>query len=394
MSRRLANLGRVLRPVRTAWGILGLTAALLAAIEIASQALFSLRDDVELKRLENRTALAGANWLPALYAEQQAAQQSVWEPFAYWRARPFAGRWLNIDGRGLRRTVAPPAGEAAADLNSAHKKTVLCFGGSAMWGWLARDEDTIASQLAAQCAAAALPCEIVNHAQIGYVTTQELIALVRQLQRGDRPDAVILFHGYNDVLSALQNLEAGLSQHEPDRAAEFHPTALQALLLAAQKSGTGRLARNLGQMTGLSRATGHRSAANLTDAEIAALADAVVQHYEATLSALCGLGQQQEFELLVYWQPMVFTKRPLADEERPWVTKKARLADLAAAVRERVLKSHAYQATPVHDLSDLFGDHPAAVFLDEVHLSPAGYRACADRIWVDLAPRLRDAKSP
>lgn len=388
---RAPRLQTLFSRIGVAWGLAGVTVALLVAVELGAQAVFPLRGDIELERLKQRSALAGADWLPQLHQEQTAAQQSRWEPFVYWRIRPSAGKLLNVDENGLRRTVAPAASN---DVNAANNVRVFCFGGSAMWGWLARDEHTIPSELAAAWPADTLPRpQITNFAQIGYVTTQETFALHRQLQRQDRADLVILFDGYNDLLSTIQNLRAGDAQHEPERAAEFHVTAAQSLLLAARRSGTGRLAKNLGQMLSRGQTPGHGDARQLTDEDIERLAQGVVEHYAANLQTVRGMAREHDFQVLAYWQPMVFTKAARSQEEERLVTLKARLADLAAAVRRRLAEDTVCRDFPVRDLAELFAETPEEVFLDEVHMTEAGNAACARRILADVEQLLKDRQT-
>ena len=75
--------------------------------------------------------------------------------------------------------------------------------------------------------------EIRNLAEIGYVSTQELIALVRELQGGYRPDIVIFYDGVNDTTSAFLEREAGVTTNEVNRRAEFNIQQSPARLAAA-----------------------------------------------------------------------------------------------------------------------------------------------------------------
>lgn len=395
---RTPRLDRWFSRFGAAWKMVGISLALLAVVEMAAQLVFSRRESVELRRLQKRSGLADAPWLADLHREQSEAQVSNWEPFVYWRIRPYAGRLLNVDERGLRRTVGP---SAVIKDDSPGALRVFCFGGSAMWGWLARDEHTIPSKLAADWPTNASPRpEITNFAQIGYVTTQETIALHRQLQRQDRPNLVILFDGYNDLLSTIQNVQAGNAQHEPERAAEFHVTSWESLLLAAKRSATGRLAKNVRLALRRGSSAGNRGAGGLTDEDVQRLAEGVVQHYAANLRTIRGMAQEHGFHVLAYWQPMVFTKSPRTDAEQRLVTLKPRLADLDTAVRSRLKQDLAIQEFPVHDLADLFAQSRDEVFLDEVHMTEAGYAACAERIlddirrWLDSASQHPDSSAP
>ena len=69
---------------------------------------------------------------------------------------------------------------------------LLMLGGSSLWGFGARD-DADDSLVFGACTSIerGWRVELKNLSEIGYVSTQELIALVRELQAGYRPDVVI-----------------------------------------------------------------------------------------------------------------------------------------------------------------------------------------------------------
>jgi len=62
---------------------------------------------------------------------------------------------------------------------------LFAFGGSTMWGWGARDDYTIVSYLSKLLDEKGYPAEVTNYGQLNYVSTQEVIALLRCIQRGN-----------------------------------------------------------------------------------------------------------------------------------------------------------------------------------------------------------------
>ena len=116
-----------------------------------------------------------------LYRENARCAHVRWEPYVYWRRLPCSGSYINVDAAGLRRTWAPPARPGRRPLR------IFFFGGSAAWGTGVRDEHTVPSELARYLAAAGIDAEVVNYGETGYVSTQDVIALLRELQRGHRP---------------------------------------------------------------------------------------------------------------------------------------------------------------------------------------------------------------
>src|SRR5262249_55880433 len=144
-----------------------------------------------------------------------------WEPYVYFRERPLAGQTINISAEGLRATWTAPAVTGPAGAQTRPFKLLL-LGGSSLWGFGARDDHTIPSLLARALHDRGEAVEIRNLAEIGYVSTQELIALVRELQAGYRPDLVLFYDGVNDTTSALLEGEAGVSTNEVNRRREFN----------------------------------------------------------------------------------------------------------------------------------------------------------------------------
>ena len=90
-----------------------------------------------------------------------------------------------------------------------------------MWGEGARDGYTIASWLQRFLDQTPYHTQITNFGQEGYVSTQEMIVLFEQLQKGNIPDIVIFYDGFNDAGSAMCNGVAGSSYDERNRRTEF-----------------------------------------------------------------------------------------------------------------------------------------------------------------------------
>ena len=82
---------------------------------------------------------------------------------------------------------------------------------------------------------------IRNLAEIGYVSTQEVVALVRELQSGYRPDIVIFYDGVNDTTSALLEGEAGLTTNEINRRREFNLLQSPSRLAGASSASSSRI---------------------------------------------------------------------------------------------------------------------------------------------------------
>ena len=96
------------------------------------------------------------------------------------------------------------------------------LGGSSLWGFGAGMTRRSRRSLARRLHERGVPAEIRNLSELGYVSTQEVIGLLRELQEGYRPDVVIFYDGVNDTTSAVLSGEAGLTTNEINRRREFN----------------------------------------------------------------------------------------------------------------------------------------------------------------------------
>jgi hypothetical protein len=160
------------------------------------------------------------SWVLAYYKEFSESQIAKWVPWVYHRRLPFNGAFINVDDRGVRRTTTPNTVKQTSNQTI----RIFMFGGSTMWGTGARDYMTIPSVLTQMLMDNNIHTQIVNYGESGYVSTQEVIALMLQLQEGNIPDIVIFYDGINDVFSSYLENTAGLSINEKNRNVEFNLT--------------------------------------------------------------------------------------------------------------------------------------------------------------------------
>jgi lysophospholipase L1-like esterase len=288
-------------------------------------------------------------------------------------------------------------------LSSAGEATrIFVFGGSTIWGPAVRDDYTIPSHLSKLLAGAGLCAEVTNHGETGYVSTQELILLMRALQKGDVPDLVVLYDGVNELFSAIQNNEVGLPQNEDHRRREFN------LLLDGSRLRSAYLS-HLFQPKGLTRLRaavqarirpGSRGGAGLEPTQAGtfsnlgdkdSLISGMIRAYKSNLGMVRLLGERYGFATLFYWQPMIFSKRSVSDYEQSWVDRSAGLwKDFITRGYARIeddvdLKS----STSFRNLAGIFDDFPEPYYVDSFHLTEDGNRVIAEAIADDVAIRLR-----
>jgi hypothetical protein len=368
-SRRLK---RALAFLQTAWSIAGITLVLVLLTEGGFRAFFTIRDRLGTVTEPDRRVLAegysGARW-PAQHYRELARLEDRWEPYVYFRQKPFQGETIHVGSDGLRATWHPPSG--ALGRPGARPIKLLMLGGSSLWGFGARDDQTIPSLVARGLSDQGFRVEVKNLAEIGYTSTQELVALVRELQAGYRPDVVTFYDGVNDTTAAFLEKEAGLTTNEINRRKEFNLLQSPARLAAAlasqliRDSGSYRFAEAVRRKLGGGRGTPRPA---LADESMRSLSGEVVRIYEANVELAEHLGHAYGFRPLFFWQPIVFTKPVLVPFEREEALKYGWTERIFADVYARIGSSPALEADRAfRDLSGIFADTKELVYIDYCH---------------------------
>lgn len=318
---------------------------------------------------------------------------SRWEPFDYWRIRPHVGTTISIDAAGLRRTVQATGAPFGA---GARSYRVFCFGGSTMWGSGVPDQATIPSLLARRLSNAGFAVEVTNFGQPGYVSTQETIALLLELEKGNIPDVALFHDGFNDIGSALLNGAPGLAGDEYERGQAdelFHrPTTLGLVRHWLLHLPVARLvAPNV--TTSLAGRVAEQ-AAKTTDA---ALAQQIVRRYLANLRAAQALASGLQADAVFFWQPVVYLRRAPTPLEQETIQAHAGSALFHRRVTDLVRQAKAAPllADPVlprlTDLSSAFDDpslDQTTVFFDDCHLGDRGNGIIATAMAAAVIPML------
>lgn len=420
MSRIGNQVRRAARLLATAWCIVGLALLGFLALNAVAQrvlvGMLSSQGTMYRVGFEDQSP----EWLDAFTAEtfrafdvfHDASPAGRWEPYAYWRTRPHFGQFVNVDDRGLRRTVPLPPGGAAGD---PPPERVFVFGGSSVWGVGAHDAYTVPSLIAERLARTGRPVEVTNFGQVGYVSTQEVIALYREIQQGRVPDVVIFFDGYNDISAALSSGGAGLSFNERQRVAEFNllrSGTVRLLPLAVQNCPLAKLLTIARGASTLYQVPAEERGAFTLET----FADDVLRVYAANVATVDALGERFGFDALYYWQPLVFLKEPRTADEESYIEGRESGEPIYEALYREFRRaagddrpgdeSHPRLTvfrfgTRVHHLGDLFNTpewEQRTAFYDRCHLVEAANQVVADRIVDDLlaltpSAVARDAKA-
>jgi hypothetical protein len=389
----LRRIHQVLVFLQTCWSIVGITLIVLILTELGFRAIFAFRDRLSAATLPDRRVLDEgydrAIWSIEHYRELESLEDR-WQPYVYFRQKPFRGKTIAIDSEGLRATWQPPS---RPPIDDRPRVKLLMLGGSSLWGFGARDDQTIPSLLARNLDQRGWRVELKNLSEIGYVNTQELIALFRELQTEYRPDVVVFYDGVNDTTSALLEGEAGLTTNEVNRRQEFNllqsPARLSAALISklVKDSGSYRFAQAVRR-----RSSGDTNPARSspTDETMRTLAAGVVQRYTANIAIAEKLGRGFGFRPLFYWQPVVFTKPAQVPFEREEAEKYAWTEGLFREVYGKVRESAELKVDPAfRDLSRLFDDSRNLIFIDYCHTTESANARVAAEMAVGVIETLQ-----
>jgi lysophospholipase L1-like esterase len=397
--RRLAAFKVTIAVLRDAWLIVGTTLLLIALLQGIFWTASRLRHGFHSQSSSvtdpraHADAYRGSPWIDSYFKEFREISAMRWEPYVYWRRMAHRGTYINIDANGLRVT---PQARSSADTTSRPLR-VFMFGGSALWGTGVRDSGTIPAFLARDLEAWGLPAEVTNFGETGYVSTQEVIELVLQLQKGNIPDLVVFYDGANDTFSAFQLKTAGLTQNEFNRAREFNltkPERFKDLLAFIMTEKVGKMSairflRTLLKPFGLTDrsetdATSRSAASAPGEAE---LAREVVSVYLNNMRVVDALAASYGFERLSYWQPTIFGKADLSDYENGELSKEDPAMRAFFKETYRIMdQSAATGGSRLHDLGALFADVADPLYIDWVHLCERGNGVVARRMLRDILP--------
>lgn len=125
-----------------------------------------------------------------------------YQSYTGWRGAPYLGSTTEIDDSG-RRVVPQPPGAAGP--------AVHFFGGSTMWGTGTAGSETIPAHFARLTGA-----RTVNNGQSGFVSRQNLAALLDVIDRGEELDLAVFYDGVNEVLVLCRSADA-LTGHLEER---------------------------------------------------------------------------------------------------------------------------------------------------------------------------------
>ena len=295
-SARYPRLARVLAGYR-AVALLGLNTLLLfVLVNLGLHLALTLRDrhyrfggdNPALKYPEAALAkvypdLPAGEW-KALLAETYS-RPVVYADYLAFRERPFQGRYVRVSEAGFREVADQgPWPPAATNLN------VFVFGGSTMFGYGVKDDQTVSSYLQAAWARAKGRRVCVYNFGAGYYdSTQERLLFERLLTQGVQPDLAVFVDGLNE----FWHLGDRPQFHEEMKAGFGHKTKVELAIAFLQELPLGRVARKL-------RREARRADAATTEQEVRTALE-TYRRNKGLVEAVCrGRGVTPVF----VWQPI------------------------------------------------------------------------------------------
>ena len=282
-----------------------------------------------------------------------------------WSRKTYDGALIHIDGEGQRATHFSSEHENALQL--------WLMGGSTMWGQGAPDTETIPSFMARQLNAdLGVDVQVRNLGEIGYVSTQEIVALIRQLQLGRRPDFVVFFDGVNDAPAAAlwpETVGTHMNYYRiRDRFEAPGKRRNNVVQAVIGNSGMVRFSAYLAKKMGVSPDTflGAWNAPESAE-EVRERGETAARLWLDNFRLISALGKAYDFVPVAVLQPSLMVgEKPLHPAEKALqiteMENEAKrtgmevYAEMLRSVRE-LLPQEELSAN-IHDLSDLFADSP------------------------------------
>jgi lysophospholipase L1-like esterase len=355
------------------------TALLLGLFELGARfidrtGIVPTYKDTHIQRYLTLPYYRQQEWAINYWNEAQLAESYRYVPYIVWRHRPYEGIHININQDGIRHTPGADCRPSAF--------TVFTFGGSSMWGWGSPDWGTIPAYL--QKGLDNIfdgPVCVVNLGEDAYVSTQGMVTLSLQLQKGNIPDAVIFYDGINDVYTAYESGMPGAHPMLDPIAIRFEESE-NALIGIARGSRMYWLLKRVAQMT-----VGSGIASNLIpitgedeNGMGNQLAPEVVENYLGTYQVVAALANEYSFEKFFFWQPhlaaggKVFTEQE--QEFRTEIT--PALSNLAQDVYAQIEEA-SIDYDKLWYIANIFDEYENQIWIDAWgHVTPEGNQIVAE----------------
>jgi lysophospholipase L1-like esterase len=296
---------------------------------------------------------------------------------------------------------------------------VWFFGASALFGDGQRDDHTIPSEFARLAEADGIALEVRNYGRPGIAMWQELELFQQLVASGQQPDLVVFYDGFNDLawqmnleLSAeptnvydgsrgkatnagANGLDATVQSSDPTPTASDSGTSLgdvadaywdqsasHHVYDAVHELIAGSDAPDVQFAKGVDQKLPAQTPEQITQAVHNAIS---IQARAATLATAVAdsVGADASF----FYQPSVFTKKLLPDEQRYLTLEAYEPTRWESATKEARAQ---LRRTPFVDVGNALDGATTPVLWDFVHTNEEGARLAAAALYEHLLPEVRD----
>lgn len=338
-----------------------IVAILFILLELGS--FVALKFYQSLDSRENLDVYQNEEWTKGYFNEFHDSNKGEYTPYIDYRRVPnYQGKYINLDDKSVRKTI-PDCSDA-----SQNPVRIFIFGGSTIWGTGARDEGTIPSLISKNLCDKNIPAKVINFGESGYTNTHDMIRLLLELRQGNQPNIAIFYDGVNDVWSSYQNGVAGLPQNVYNRKADFNTRNQIRLFNFIKYSNFMRV---INELLFLLEEKQLNVDENL-EKQTASV------YYNNTI-IIKNIGKQEGFKTFFYWQPTIYTKETLSEDEKNKINKNIVVGNMYVNVAEEIKNSNEIQ-----DLTGIFNEDDEMIFIDDVHISEKGNKIVADYIAQDI----------
>jgi lysophospholipase L1-like esterase len=372
--------------------------AALGVLEIWS--VFSNPAEKEGDPREEVSYFASQDWAAQFWTEFKRSRRTRYHPYVLWRRAPFQGTTININQDGIRLTPG-------ADYSAGSYK-VFTFGGSTIWGTGSPDWGTIPAYLQADLEAlTGMPVGVVNFGESGYVSTQGVIELIRQLESGNVPDLVLFYGSANDIYAAYQIGRAGVHQEFERIAAKFNGEEKRAhpfVEWIKQSYSFSLLRLVVASLKPVSQMDLKLVNYETMGVDVATLSDSVVQSYLNAYKIMDALAQAYGFHYYFFWAPVVYVgEKPLTSEEQKFKAEgDPALRKLYDAVYQKIelvapKYVNSYSKTYIfdgytsllwiddeyanlHSMTHIFDGYISLLWIDDAHTTAVGNQLIAKKM--------------
>lgn len=277
-----------------------------------------------------------------------------WQPLGLWCAPRYHGKHVNIDKYNLRRTIVP----RKINFENNHDKLRICvFGGSHVWGWEVRDESTIPSKILSL----RNDTIVENHGQLGYVSSQSVIAFMQRIKYEPKPDIVIFLDGFNDVYAAYQAGIAGIEQNAISRKQRYDGKSSESILdLSFKQSKFINLIRTI-----LPNKKTNKTQ-NFSDNQL--LTQSIINAYTQNIFLLDKLASAYNIKAFYIWTPTIYDKPNLTKYERSLLPMIDFLEPFYKAAKS-ILESSSASLPNFINFSKIFYQDKKPIFVDPWHFN-------------------------